>query len=102
MYREFLRSRRPRHPSIYLPKEYFLFDGEGGSLPMITDELYQVIEMKVQLEKIQSPLIPLMVLILAATIRPRPFSSRAASDSSLALRVPMSTEPVSNRNNFTC
>ena len=49
MYREFLRSRRPRHSSLYLPiKEYFFFDGEGGSLPMITDELYQVIEMKVQ------------------------------------------------------
>jgi len=47
MYREFLRSRRPRHSSLYLPKEYF-FDGEGGSLPMITDELYQVIEIKVQ------------------------------------------------------
>jgi len=51
MYREFLRSRQPRHQSVYLPKEYFFFDGEGGSLPMITDELYQVIEMKVQLRE---------------------------------------------------
>jgi hypothetical protein len=48
MYREFLRSRRPRLPSAYLPKEYFFDEATGGSLPMITEELYQVIEMKVQ------------------------------------------------------
>jgi hypothetical protein len=44
MYREFLRSRRPR--SIYCSKEYF-FASEGGPLSMIAEELYQVIEMKV-------------------------------------------------------
>ena len=33
--------------SPYVAKEYF-FDGEGGSLPMITEELFQVIEMKVR------------------------------------------------------
>jgi anaphase-promoting complex subunit 5 len=48
LYREFLRARRPRSPSGdgYLPREYF-FDGEGGPLPMITEELFQVLEMKV-------------------------------------------------------
>jgi len=44
MYREFLRSRRPR--SMYCSKEYF-FASEGGPLSMIAEELYQVIEMKV-------------------------------------------------------
>jgi hypothetical protein len=84
MYRDFLRSRRPRFPSIYLPKEYF-FDGEGGSLPMITDELFQVIEMKVEKTGILVLSVPSTDNVcLPATIRPGSFGDRTTSDGSLA------------------
>jgi hypothetical protein len=68
MYHDFLRPRQPGFSNIFLPKEYFL-DGEGGSLPMITEELFQVIELKVEQTRRLCNL-RLTYGILPATIRP--------------------------------
>lgn len=59
LYREFLYSRRPLFPEPHVAKEYF-FDVVGGTLPHISEELFQVISLKQRYDQGSSTVEPLL------------------------------------------